>query len=232
MLLFKCFRLQKWFHLSSGPELEDSINNRESFQIFLGVSSVEVLPDDSTFSKFRKRLTKGKFNLIAGNTRHQSAAQGLTINEGVAIDARVVKSAGLPVSNKKIEDLKAKRESPEGKLDKNGQHYYGLKEQTSVDATHGFVLAAVLSKASVHETNYLAYSYSRQTKQKLAVVSGDKRAHDMPNRSFSAINNFKDGLMRKSETKAQLTELEIDRKQEISQARSIVEQYFGCKSSS
>ena len=234
LLLFKCFRLQKWFHLSSGPELEDSINNRESFQIFLGVSSVEVLPDDSTFSKFRKRLTKGKFNLIAGNIPHQSAAQGLTINEGVAIDARVVKSAGRPVSNKKIEDLKAKRESPEGKLDKNGQHYYGLKEQTSVDATHGFVLAAVLSKASVHETNYLAYStiYSRQTKQKLAVVSGDKRAHDMPNRSFSAINNFKDGLMRKSETKAQLTELEIDRKQEISQARSIVEQYFGCKSSS
>jgi tRNA-binding EMAP/Myf-like protein len=133
------------------------------------------------------------------------------------------------VSNKKIEDLKAKRESPEGKLDKNGQHYYGLKEQISVDATYGFVLATVLSKASVHETNYLAYStiYSQQAKQKLAVVSGDKRAHDMPNRSFSAINNFKDGLMRKSETKAKLTELEMDRKQEISQARSIVEQYFG-----
>ena len=33
--------------------------------------------------------------------------------------------------------------------------------------------------------------------------------------------------MRKNETEAQLTELEIDRKQKISQARSIVEQYFG-----
>ena len=149
-----------------------------------------------------------------------------------AIDARVV-SASRPVSNKKIEDLKAKGESPEGKLDKNGQHYYGLKEQISVDATYGFVLATVLSKASVHETNYLAYStiYSRQTKQKLAIVSGDKGSHGMPNRSFLAINDFKDGLMRKSETKAQLPELEIDRKQKISQARSIVEQYFGCKSS-
>jgi len=68
--------------------------------------------------------------------------------------------------------------------------------------------------------------------QKLAVVSGDKGSHAMPNRSFLAINDFKDGLMRKSETKAKLTELEIDRKQEISRARSIVEQYFGCKSSS
>ncbi len=72
---------------------------------------------------------------------------------------------------------------------------------------------------------------AQQTKQKLAVVSGDKRAHDMPNRSFSAINDFKDGLMRKNEIKTKLTELEIDRKQKISQARSIVEQYFGCKSS-
>jgi len=68
--------------------------------------------------------------------------------------------------------------------------------------------------------------------QKLAVVPGDKGSHAMPNQLFSAINNFKDGLMRKSETKAKLTELEIDRKQEISRARSIVEQYFGCKSSS
>ena len=103
-------------------------------------------------------MTKGKFDLIVGNIRHQSADWGLTINEGVAIDARVVKSASRPVSNKKIEDLKAKRESPEGKLDKNGQHYYGLREQTSVDATHGFVLAAVLSKASVHEIMSLALS--------------------------------------------------------------------------
>jgi len=34
LLLFKSLRLQKWFHLSSDPELEDSINDRESFQTF------------------------------------------------------------------------------------------------------------------------------------------------------------------------------------------------------
>jgi len=31
LLLFKSLRLQKWFHLSSDPELEGSINDRESF---------------------------------------------------------------------------------------------------------------------------------------------------------------------------------------------------------
>ena len=43
------------------------------------------------------------------------------INEGIALDARVVKPASRPMSNKKLGELKAKRETPEGKLDKNGK---------------------------------------------------------------------------------------------------------------
>ena len=137
--------------------------------------------------------------------------------------------------------------SKEGKLDKNGnplkfardiesnwvtkndKHYYGLKEHTSVDAKHGFVLATVLSRASVHDTNYLAYCtlYSRHTKQKLAIVYADKGYHGEPNRSFLAMNNFKDGIMRKDEKNAKLTEYEIDRNKKISKVRYIVEQYFG-----
>ena len=77
-------------------------------------------------------------------------------------------------------------------------------------------------------------NWSRETSKKMkeTIESGDKGSHGMPNWSFLAINDFKDSYMRKSEIKAKLTELEIDRKQEISQAKSIVEQYFGCKSSS
>ena len=247
LLLFKCLLIQKWFRIKSDPELESQINDRNSFQTFLGLSASEASPDHSTFSKFRKRLTKGKFDLIVGDILNQFAAKGLSINEGIAIDARVVKSASHPMSNKKLEEQKAKRATPEGKLDKNGnplkfvrdiesnwvtkndKHYYGLKEHTSVDATHGFVLATVLSRASVHDTNYLAYCtmYSRHTKQKLAIVYADKGYHGIPNRSFLSMNNFKDGIMRKDEKNAKLTQLEIDRNKKISKTRYIVEQYFG-----
>jgi transposase, IS5 family len=120
LLLFKCLLLQKWFHISSDPELEDAINDRESFQTFLGLSSIEATPDHSTFSKFRKRLTKANFELIVGEILNQFSDQGLRINEGVTIDARIVKSAGRPASNKTLEKRKAKRQTPEGKLDKNG----------------------------------------------------------------------------------------------------------------
>ena len=49
--------------------------------------------------------------------------QGLTINEGVAIDARLVKSTSRPISNKEIKKQKKRINTPEGKLDKNSSRY-------------------------------------------------------------------------------------------------------------
>ena len=230
LFLFKCLLIQKWFRINSDPELENLINDRRSFRKFLGLSEIDASPDHSTFSKFRKRLTKGKFDLIVGDILTQFSEKGLAINEGIAVDARVVKSASRPMSNKKLEELKAKRQAPEGKLDKNGKplkfskdiesnwvtkrnkHYFGLKEHTSVDARYGFVLATVLSKASVNDTNYLAYCtlYSRHIKHKLVIVYADKGYAGEPNRSFLAINNLKDGIMRKNEQNAKLTEYEVE----------------------
>jgi len=247
LLLFKCMLIQKWFRIKSDPELESQINDRISFQTFLGLSVNEASPDHSTFSKFRKRLTKGKFDLIVGDILNQFADQGLSINEGIAVDARIVKSASRPVSNKKLEEIKAKRETPEGRLDKNGnplkfardiesnwtvkndKPYYGLKEHAAVDAEYGFVLTTVLSQASVNDTNYLTYCtlYSRHIKHKLVIVYADKGYHGEPNRSFLAMNNIKDGIMRKDEKNAKLTEVEINRNKKISKRRYIVEQYFG-----
>lgn len=247
LMLFKCLLIQKWFRIKSDPELESQINDRDSFQTFLRLSSTETSPDHSTFSKFRKRLTKGKFDFIVGDILNQFAAQGLIISAGIAVDARIVKSASSPKSNKKLKEIKDRRETPEGKLDKKGnplkfsrdiesnwttkndKHYYGLKEHTAVDAKHGFVLATVLSRASVNDTNYLPYCtiYSRHIKNKLAIVYADKGYAGAPNREFLAMNELKDGIMRKDTQTAKLTEYEIGRNKKISKVRYIVEQYFG-----
>jgi len=80
-----------------------------------------------------------------------------------------------------LEKRKTKRQTPDGKVDKNGnplkfcrdiesnwvtkneKHYYGLKEHASVDAKYGFVLSTVLSFPLAHDTNYFSYCtlYSR-----------------------------------------------------------------------
>ena len=96
----------------------------------------------------------------------QFAAKGLTINEGIAVDARLVQSASHPLSKEKLEERKKIRETPAGKLDKNGNilkfsrdlesdwtvkndtPHFGLKEHASVDTLYGFVLATEMTPAS------------------------------------------------------------------------------------
>jgi hypothetical protein len=65
-------------------------------------------------------LTKDKFDLIVGDILNQFSSQGLIINEGIAIDARIVRSASRPKSNKTLDKIRSERATPEGKLDKNG----------------------------------------------------------------------------------------------------------------
>jgi IS5 family transposase len=46
---------------------------------------------------------------------HQFENQGLTINEGVAIDARLVKFANRPLSNDQLKKIREQRHTPDGK---------------------------------------------------------------------------------------------------------------------
>jgi IS5 family transposase len=225
--------LQKWFHINSDPELESQINDRVSFKKFLALSFSDPSPDHSTFSRFRKRLSKKAMDQINTEILRQFSNQGLTINEGIAIDARLVRSASRPISNKEIKERKLNR----SKTDKRGIVFnrpvrlqvYGLKEHTSVDTKHGFVLATTMTPASVNDTNYIPYCtiYSRHTKQPIKKVYADKGYAGKPNRDFLALNNIEDGIMRKNSTTAKLTDYERKRNKKISKVRYIVEQYFG-----
>ena len=247
LVLYKCLLLQKWFHINSDPELESQINDRDSFRTFLGLSLRDSAPDHSTFSRFRKRLSEQTMNQINSEIFHQFSTQGLTINEGIAIDARLVQSASHPISNKESKEQRNKKSTPEGKLDKNGNPlkfsrdlesdwtikndtpHYGLKEHTSVDTNHGFILTTTVTPASVNDTNYMQYCtiYSMHTKQPIKKVYADKGYAGKPNREFLALNKIEDGIMRKNSTTAKLTDYETKRNKSLSKVRYIVEQYFG-----
>ena len=247
LLLYKCLLRQKWFNIDSDPELENQINDRLSFKKFLGLSFSKPSPDHSTFSRFRARLSKEALDQINSEILRQFESQGLTINEGIAVDARLVKSASHPISNDEIKQLRDKKNTPVGKVDKNGKPlkfsrdfesdwvvkndkpHYGLKEHASIDTNHGFILATTLTPASVNDTNYLSYCtiFSRHTKQPIEKVYADKGYAGKPNRDFLALNEISDGIMRKNSTTAKLTEYEIERNKKLSKVRYIVEQYFG-----
>jgi IS5 family transposase len=247
LLLLKCMLLQKWFRIPSDPELENQINDRISFKKFLGLSLDKPSPDHSTFSRFRIRLSKQAMIHINDVVLQEFSKKGLSINEGIAVDARLVKSASRPMSNDDLRKLKEKRDTPEGKLDKNGkplkfsrdlesdwtvkddEPHYGLKEHASVDIKNGLILATTMTQASIHDTNYLPYLTlaSCHTKKPIKKVYADKGYYGEPNRSFLNLNKVADGIMRKDTKTAKLTEIEIARNKKISKKRYIVEQYFG-----
>ncbi len=247
LLLFKCLLLQKWFQIKSDPELESQINDRISFKSFLDMPMDCPSPDHSTFSRFRKRLSKEAMIKANSELLNQFHEQGLSINEGLAVDARLVKSASRPVSNEQLDTLKQKANMPEGKLDKNGQvkkytrdldsdwtikndkPHYGLKEHASVDTDNGFILSTTLTPSSHNDSKYFSYAvlYSMHTKDKIRTAYADKGYAGAPNRGFLALNHIHDGIMRKDNINAKLTETEITRNKAISKFRYIVEQYFG-----
>lgn len=247
LLLLKCFLLQKWFRIDSDPELETQINDRISFKKFLGIPFDQPSPDHCTFSRFRSRFSPDAMRAVNSELLAQFAAKGLTINEGVAVDARLVKSASHPRSKEKLEEEKKIKETPAGKLDKKGLPlkfsrdlesdwtvknkipHYGLKEHAAVDTRYGFVLASEITPASFHDSPYLPFcvASSCHTKNPIKKVFADKGYFGKDNRDFLHLNSIADGIMRKATRGTALTPYEKERNKTISKVRYIVEQYFG-----
>ena len=247
LILMKCLLLQQWFKIDSDPELETQINDRISFKKFLGLSFDDPAPDHSTFSRFRGRFSKENMRMINHELLSQFAAKGFTINEGIVIDARLVQSASHPLSKERLQEEKLKKQTPEGKLDKNGHvlkfsrdlesdwtvkneiAHFGLKEHASVDTRYGFVLSTEMTPASHHDSPYLplCVAYSCHTEEPIKKVFADKGYFGKPNREFLALNKIEDGIMRKATTGSELTEYETERNKAISKFRYIVEQYSG-----
>lgn len=247
LILLKCMLLQKWLHIPSDAELENQINDMISFKKFLGLPFDKPSPDHSTFSRFRSRLSKEAMIEINHELLLQFARKGLSINEGIAIDARLVTSTSKVVSTDELTKFRGKRDTPEGRLDRNGSHlefsrdiesdwtvrddkpHYGLKEQASVDLTNGFILATSMTPACVHESAYLPYYTvaSSHTNGPIKKVYADKGYYGRPNRGFLSLNGITDGIMWKDTTVDTVPDRERERNKQLAQKRYILEQYFG-----
>jgi IS5 family transposase len=204
-------------------------------------------PDHSTFSRFRGRLPKNAMIKINSALLKQFHQHGLSINKGVAVDARLVKSVSHPVSQEELKKRIQKAETHEDKLDKNGNKkkysrnldsnwtvkndkpHFGLKEHSAVDTKNGFIISIYLTPSSQNDSIHLPMVIisSMHTKDKIQKVYANKGYAGAPDRGFLALNKIKDGIMRKDSKTAKLTETEIERNKAISKLRYIVEQYFG-----
>ena len=118
----------------------------------------KLSPDHSPFSRFKSRLSKNAVDQLNFEVLCQFVIQGFNINEGIAVDARLVKSSSRPLSNDQLRKVIEHCNSFEVKLDKNvitrkfsryiesdwvlqnDKSHYGLNEHATVDTNHGFIL--------------------------------------------------------------------------------------------
>ena len=165
LMLLKAVLLQKWYGIKSDPELETQINDRFSFKSFIGLPFSEPSPDHSIISRFRERTGKEALEKVHHELLNQFDTMGFSIESGIAVDARVVKSASHPVSGRKLRGLREKRKAKaqmrkktqramrfqrdleSGWTVKNNKPLFGMKEHASIDVESGLVLSTHMTRA-------------------------------------------------------------------------------------
>jgi len=70
-----------------------------------------------------------------------------------------------------------------------------------------------------NDSKYLSYLIFASCHTEDLIIYGDKGDFGEPNRSFLALNDIEDGIIRKDTTGAKLTEYEVERNKAISKKR-------------
>jgi len=170
LILFKMLVLQQLFNLSD-QEIEFQVNDRRSFEEFVGLGVMNSIPDATTVAFFRDRLLKaGVIEELFEMFESYLRSQGLQARGGQIIDATLVPVPKQRNTREENEEIKAGR-LPEGwdknpdrlrqkDLDarwvkKNDINYYGYKNSICIDVDHGFIRRYAVTPANIHDSQML-----------------------------------------------------------------------------
>jgi len=112
-MLLKALLLQKWFGIRSDPELENQINDRISFMVFIGLPFGDPSPDHGVICRFRERMGAKVMERVHAELLAQLQMKGYSIDAGLAVDARLVRSASSPLSKEKLQEKREEKEHKE-----------------------------------------------------------------------------------------------------------------------
>ena len=150
--MMKLLVLQQWYGLSD-PELERQVDDRLSFQRFLGFP--EKAPDYSTVWQFRERLAEsGRDRLVWAELQRQLDAKGLRVKKGVVQDASFITSdpGHAPADKPRGGEARTRRSRDGSWAKKGSRSYYGFKLHTKMDVDLGLIRDLETTPANVHDS--------------------------------------------------------------------------------
>ena len=157
VLMFKILILQNLYNISD-DNTEYQINDRLSFQRFLGLDIGDRVPDAKTIWAYREHLSKsGQYKELFELYLRQLEKAGLVTKRGSIVDATFVERPRQNNGGKgqESETEKANRERQTDKdaayAIKNKKRYFGFKNHIKVDTDSKLITGYTVTPANRHD---------------------------------------------------------------------------------
>jgi len=213
IVIVKCMLLQMMYGLSD-PRLEEEIADRRSFQLFLGLTSGDSIPDETAICRYRKLFAELELDkMLFKNFNKQLASQGLLIGKGTIVDATIKQAQAKPESQRDKDASFTKRGS---------KTTYGYKGHVGVDVKTNVIHSVEFTPANIHDTqkfNDLLLSTER-------VVYADKGYANKNRKQYLYKQGIRCGILDKGYRNTPLTQEQKKRNKKLSAIRNRVEQPF------
>lgn len=226
LLMTRILFVQYLYNLSD-PELEDQLNDRLSFQRFVGLGMNSKVPDYTTIWRFkealiRHRLLDGLFRMIVDACEQQ----GLLVKRGTLVDSTIIESVNRPLSRKR---RKALAERPSAQIDtdatstrKGNKQYYGYKGHIGVDQGSKLIRRRTFTTASPHDITELDHLMSGDERS----IWADKAYSRTSDKQRSRASSVYYGVLDKGKRGRKLSNRQRGRNRQKSSVRSAVEHPF------
>jgi IS5 family transposase len=160
LVIVKCFILQTIYNLSD-PRLEEEIADRRSLQIFLGLSSGDAIPDETTICRYRELFAREKLDkklFCAFNDQLKKA--GLLLENGAIIYASINPSYTHPSAQSRDKDATF--------LKRGKKTFFRYKTHIGIDAQTKVIHSTEFTPAHVHDSQIFDHLLTGQEKAVLA----------------------------------------------------------------
>lgn len=172
ILMFKILILQRFYNISD-DQMEYQLNDRLSFQRFLGLIITDDVPDATTIWKFREILTEtGAIKKLFDQFNKYLEESGTIVNEGNIVDAsfvdvprqrnsreenKSIKKGNIPDDWEKEENKNklARKDTDARWTKKRDETHYGYKNHTKAGSKNKLIKKYSVTDASVHDSQEL-----------------------------------------------------------------------------
>ena len=226
LMMTKILFVQYLYNLSD-PELEDQLNDRLSFQRFVGLNMNSKVPDYTTIWRFRDALIKydlldGLFEMVI----KECDDRGLIIKRGTIVDSTIIKSVNRPLSKEKRKNLE---EKPSSQIDtdatstkKRNKNYFGYKGHIGMDQESKLIRKKTFTTASPHDITEMSNLVTGDEES----VWGDKAYSKKEDKQTARASGIYYGVLDKGKRNHPLRDNQKRRNKQKSKVRAAVEHPF------